>query len=233
VSEFGRPRASTRLVVVGKTGTGKSSRVKKALRAWLTEGVRVVVVDPCDEYSREGRARHGLAAEGPLRQRMTALELSKRPQVMTAPRLELAVVPDEPNSPASIARAFLLAKRLVLASGRPTLLVADEVGWWTNSSAHPKCHAARVELGALAATGRKEGVALVTVSQCAAHIPPDVRKQSDEWWAFLQDDPTDVDALSERLGKENAEAVSRLPQFEFHHWRDATHQPTKAPLRAV
>lgn len=232
---FEAPRPSTRLVVVGKTGTGKSFRVKEALRAWLARGVRVVAVDVCDEYSRHGKPRNGLTSEGPLRKRVTADELAANGKtLMRDARLSLAVVPNDTRSPRSMARTFLMVDAMVRAAGLPCVIVADEVGMWTNSSADRLCHQARVALEALATAGRKDGYALVTVSQSASHIPSNVRRQSDQWWAFLQDDPTDIEAMAERLGKEKAAEVSRLGRFEFVDWRDATHHaaPTKG-LRAV
>ncbi len=226
------PSPSTRLVVVGKTGTGKSYRVKATLREWLKRGVRVVAVDVADEYSREGQPRNGLACDGPLRRRVTALELAKSPELIKDTRLSLSVVPNDVYSPRSMARTFLMVEKLLRLAKRPAVLVADEVGQWTNSSADKLCHQARVTLEALATTGRKDGFALVTVSQSAAHIPSNVRRQSDEWWAFLQDDPTDLEAMIERMGKEKADEVSRLGRFQFVTWRDATHN-NKPALRAI
>ena len=228
------PTPATRLLVTGKTGCGKSSRVKEALRGWLAKGVRVVAVDVCDEYSREGVAKHDLVQLGPLRRRVTAAELARNPRIINDARLSLAVVPQD-NRPASWARAFLLVERLVRASGK-AVVVVDEVGTWTNAANGTDCHRARAALEALATNGRKDGLALVVVGQRAAQIPPNIRSQATEWWAYVQDEALDVEALCERFGREQAEAVSRLPRFEFIRWRDSTHQPTqhKPPaLRAI
>lgn len=228
---FDAPTPATRLLVTGKTGSGKSSRVKDAVRHWLSLGVRVVAVDVCDEYSRHGRAKHGLVQLGALRQRVTAAELAKRPSLLTAPRLALSVVPAD-TSPRAWARAFLLVERLVRHAG-PAVVVIDEVGTWTNPGNGPECHAARSALEGLATNGRKDGLALVCVAQRAAQVPPNVRSQATEWWAYLQDEPADLDALRARIGAESAEAVSRLPQFECVTWRDAAAQPHRRGLRAV
>lgn len=237
MSDFKAPRPSTRLVVVGKTGTGKSYRVKEAIRAWLARGVRVVAIDVCDEYSRHGKPRNGLTSDGPLRQRVTLAELLSKPKLVEDARLSLAVVPNDLRSPRAMARTFLAVDALLRAADRPTVIVVDEVGRWTNSGADKECHRARIALEAVATVGRKDGFALVTVSQSASHIPINVRKQSDEWWAFLQDDPADLEAMAERLGKEKAEEVSRLGQFQCVVWTDSTHaaptQHTPKALRAV
>lgn len=228
---FTPPTPATRLLVTGKTGTGKSYRVKEAIRAWLGAGVRVVAVDVCDEYSRHGVAKHGLVSIGPLRKRVTAAELAASPSLINDPRLALSVVPMGRQA-RDWAAAFLLVDRLCRGSDKKVVMVLDEVGTWTNSSAHPQCHRARAALEALATNGRKDGIALVVAAQRAAQIPPNVRSQAREWWAFSQDEAADVDALAERFGREKAEGVSRLPEFECIEWRDATH--TKKPaLRAL
>ena len=237
MKRFERPRTTMRLLVVGKTGTGKSTRVKEALRAWQALGVRIVAVDVCDEYSKHGRPRHGLTSEGTLQNRVTAIELARNTDLIKDARLSLAVVPGNGSEaalddPRAMARTALFVMNLVAGARRPTVIVFDEIGRWTNSSAGPECHAAGVRLASFASADRKNGLAGVFVSQCASQIPSDVRRQCDEMWIFLQDYQADLDALSERIGKERAAAVSRLPQFEFEVWRDATHN-TRPQLRAI
>lgn len=222
------PQPRTRILVVGKTGTGKSTRVKDAVREWLRAGVRVVALDCCDEYSQAGRET-GLVRLGPLRERCTASQLAASPRRLEAQRLSLAVVPDD-KTPASWARAFSLVVQLLRAIGRPTLVVLDEVGTWTDASFGPACARARAELAALANNGRHDGLALVLVSQRAAQVPPPARAQSTDIWAFLQDNPADVDALAERIGKDSAERCSRLALGESVDWRDT---PTPTAKKAT
>lgn len=234
------PSASTRMVIVGKTGTGKSFWVKDYLRAALDRGVRVCAIDVCDEYSRSGVPRNGLTSDGPLRQRVTFSQLLAAPQILKDARLSLAVVPDDIRSPRAMAATFLAVVAMLRSVRKPTLLVADEVGRWTDSSADPrkpsKCHMAKIELEAVATVDRKNGLALICVSQSASHIPIDVRRQSDEWVCFLQDSREDVEAMEKRLGTELAAEVSRLGRFKAVIWRDSTHNTQAAKnkgLRAV
>lgn len=231
---FATPTPATRLLVTGKTGSGKSSAIKEAMRSWLSAGVRVVAVDVCDEYSRHGRAKHGLVQMGPLRHRVTAAELAAKPHLVNDARLSLAVVPMD-RSPRAWASAFLLVERLMRDAGK-AVVVVDEVGTWTNAANGPVCHRARAALEALSTNGRKDGLALVVVAQRAAQIAPNIRSQASEWRSYLQDEAADVDALAERFGRERAEEVSRLPLYGFVEWRDATHTTNtkrKPALKAV
>lgn len=229
---FTDPQPSTRILVTGKTGSGKSSRVKEAMRAWLSKGVRVIAVDVCDEYSRHGQAKYGLVQLGPLRHRVTAAELVARPGLVNDARLSLSVVPPD-RSARSWARTFMLVERLMRDAGK-AVIVVDEVGTWANMAGGPECAKARASLESFSTNGRKDGLALVTVAQCASQIPKLVRSQATEWWTYLQDEPADVDALAERFGRERAEQVSRLALYECIEWRDATNpQPHKKPALRV
>lgn len=210
-----RPDSRDRLLYVGKTHSGKSYALKKRLREWLTAGARVVAVDPCDEYSRHGRG----SDLGPLAERVTAAELAERPELLLKARLSLAVVPAE-DSVKGWARAFLLVSGLLRRAGRPVVLVADEVGAWTDSSAHPQCHRARSELISLATNGRHRGIALALVAQRAGTVPLTVRSQLSEIVSFRQDEPEDLAALAERIGEDQANSTARLAVGQSIQWRD-------------
>lgn len=74
------------------------------------------------------------------------------------------------------------------------------------------------------------------ISQRASGVPKAARTQVSEVWAFRQDEPSDLEALAERLGEEKAGAVARLSVGDCLEWRDAEptpQQPTNPKLKAV
>lgn len=223
------PQARTRLAVVGKPDMGKSSHAKRLVKAWLTRGLRVVAVDPHDEYSKDGNPTR-LVELGPLRKRMTALELARTPTAILEPRLSLSVVVGD--SPRSAARGFMLVARLVRAAEKPCVLLVDEVGLWTNPARHPACHTAAAELATVAISDRKKGISLVVVSQRMAQIPSEVRSTVTDVHAFLQDQQADLEALEARCGQPFAGEVSQLRQFHHAAWSDVATQQ-KPTLRRV
>lgn len=206
-------------LVLGKTHTGKSTWAKREVSALLSAH-RIVALDVTDEWSQLGRDREGVDL-GPLTARCTAAQLAKNPNLLLAPRLALAVIPDAQTS-ASAARAFELICRLQKHSKKPLVLVLDEAHTWARYCEALFCDAATL--------GRHwgGGIALITISQRANRVPLTVRSQSSRIVTFLQDEPPDVEALALKTGPAFAEAASRLPSHEFLEWRDSTAHPTPA-----
>lgn len=201
-----------RLVYVGKTGYGKSRAVKQLCSELQARGRRLVVFDPCDEYSQHGNA----SAEtdlGPVRDRLTARELYRDPRALDAPRLSLAVVPDK-DDPKRVALDFERVAELVRATGN-CVLVVEEVGYFAEHAQSP--------LKNVATMARKDGVAVVMVAQRAVQIPLTARSQASVIVAFHQDEPADLEALEERCGRAMPGIAEQLPQLrvgESVTWRD-------------
>lgn len=194
--------------MVGKTGSGKSTWTKRLAAELYRKRWRVLVFDPCDEYSR-GAPVNPNVAPGPLPHRMTVPELLARPEVLDAKRLGLAVVSQE--EPRKVARDFASVASLVRSTGGLAFII-EEVGYFAE-------HAAE-SLKAVATLYRKWGVAAVFVSQRATQIPLTARSQASAVVAFRQDEPADLEALAQKCGEPFADEVARLPVGECRIWRD-------------
>lgn len=209
-----------RVLIVGKTGSGKSTKAKALLAGELEHGSRIVAFDPHDEYSREGRKSEQVRL-GPLTQRCTVDDLERDPaRWLDREDLALAVVPS--TNRAECARDFDSVKELVASTGNLVLLV-DEVGYFGDL--------AREELIEVACQFRHHSVGCILVAQCAVQVPKIARRQASQIWSGRQDDPEDLEALSKIAGPDFAAKVSRLSRGELEHWRDSLTTPPKDKKR--
>lgn len=207
-----------RVLILGKTGSGKSNTAKELLKRELDGGARIVAFDPHDEYSRRGRLTSHVRL-GPLRDRCTAEALLRDPALLDVDALSLAVVPS--LDPQRCAQDFEAVAGLVQETG-DLLLVVEEVGHFEQWAA-PK-------LQEVACQFRHYGVAVVFVAQCAVMVPKKARRQMSQLYSGRQDDPDDLDAIA-RITKDPdfAARVSRLPRGELLHWRDDFEQRKEEP----
>lgn len=199
-----------RLIVVGMTGTGKSTWLKKHLEREIAAGRRVLFGDYHDEYSQAGKASEHVVL-GPLAMRATMDELLDNLELLDDPALSLAVVMD--NAPRAAAEEAAILVDIAQDTG-DLLLGFDEVGMW-GSYAIDTLHVAATQ-------SRHWGVPLVLASQAMVDIHPKARRQATHLVSLRQRNPADLDAIAEITGsKEFAEQVARLELGESKHWRDS------------
>jgi hypothetical protein len=183
---------------------GKSHLAKQRLAGFE----RVLAVDVNDEYSHFGRRA------GPLRERMTATDLSKNGSKLLEPSLSLAVVPDRPTPQSRAALLKLVWKMLEdIAEQRrdqPLVLVLDELGEYVE-------HCAAVARS-LATRGLTHmNVSLLVITQRPFLVPKTVRSQMAELFVFRLEEVDDADAATERFpdrAKVSAQ-VQALPERKF------------------
>lgn len=202
-----------RVVVIGKTGTGKSNYAKRLISENLAAGARVVAFDLHDEYSLKGK-RSPQVRLGPLAERCTVDQLVADPRrYLDQNGGGLAIVPED-DDPARVARDFEGVADLVRHTGN-LMFVIDEVGYF-GDLCEPK-------LKAIATTYRKFSVSVVMIAQRAVQIPLTARSQASAIVAFRQDEIPDLDALEKRCAgsiPDIAVRVARLPPGDHVLWRD-------------
>ena len=71
------------------------------------------------------------------------------------------------------------------------------------------------EFGKIVRTGRHRGQGILWCTQRLNEVSRTLTSLTDVWAGFSTAEPTDLLALSQRCGREYAEAVSKLPRFEW------------------
>jgi hypothetical protein len=199
-----------RLVIVGKTGSGKSTWAKKLMAAELEHGTRIVAFDPHDECSQLGRKSDQVRL-GPLLQRCTVEELFHDPREwLDREDLALAVVPARTRRECAI--DFLEVSEQIRSTGG-LVYVVEEVGFFGDY--------ANDSLEDVACQYRHEAIAVALVAQCTVQIPKIARRQASRVVSGRQDDPDDLAALEKMCGRGFSERVSRLSPGELVEWRDS------------
>ena len=207
-----------RVLVNGKTGSGKGNRVKAICAGEMKRETRIVAFDPHDEYSVKGHATDHVRL-GPLRERCTADQLLSAPAKWLDRRdLALAVVPDMSNRKAC-GEDFIEVAELVRHTGN-LLFVVEEIGYFGDKCAD--------ELEDVACQYRHAGVSCIFVSQCAVQITKTARRQMSQLYTGRQDDPADLRAIAEiTKSADFARRVSELPAGELLHWHEGQTTPEK------
>jgi energy-coupling factor transporter ATP-binding protein EcfA2 len=204
------------VLFVGQRGSGKSTRRKAALEAaWEAGQRRLIAFDVMDEDSQHGRKRESVVL-GPLKQKLTTVELAKDPGILREDELSLAIVPVS-KDPAEWAADFAaLVEELEDDDEAPgTVLSASELAVWAQF-----CPKAVDRAACLSRHWGREGCALLFDAQRATGIPFTTRTQATDILSGKQTMPADLDALGERCGERYRDEVSALQGHDFRHWRD-------------
>lgn len=205
-----------RSAVVGISGTGKSFAAKHFVTEHMRRNGRthrVVVFDPCDEWSKHGRPGADL---GPCTERVTFDDLLRDPsRYLDVEPLSLAVVPSDDEDES--AEQALELVQLMKATG-DALVVFDECGDYGFSPDGARA------LSIIARKGRHWRCPALFVAQRLTHLPPNCRSQLTELVTFLQTHPADVRALEDLTGDKGfAGRVQKLDpeKREALRWRGA------------
>ena len=193
---YGPPLSyDSRWTVIGRTNTGKDFWVACAVE----KAQRVVMFD-------RGRDPKWLRIGY---QPTTVGRLLSDPQgtgqLMAAPQLHLVVTPSpsdfrksEDNPRPELEQAEELGKLAQLCRGAENLvLIIGEAGLLPST-----CDDVLAEI---AMADRHHGIALITISQRAVGVPPNVRSQATQIVSFEQSDVSDLKALADKCGEDFAQ----------------------------
>lgn len=208
---------TSRIGIVGVSGSGKSNRAKKWLRRQLERKARVAFFDPFNEYSQKGHAT-GQVRLGPLRDCVTAEDLDCNPRMLDRDDLSLAVVPTSKDVDVQ-AQEFAAFVEHCMNTG-DLQCGADELGRYAFENA--KAHAAQKALNELMTTGRHYSVGAMVVSQRLMHVAKTARTQLVAVEFFSQTDPDDLEAaakLTAIKGELNWTLAAEVSELQPHHSR--------------
>lgn len=200
-----------RVGVWGRSGSGKSSYVKKLIKARK----RLVIFDPLAEYGSEMRIR---SVEHVARD---SLDRVRQAMIDDWGGFRLAYVPPADKEPAALSALC----KLLLAAQQPfkdgergakglTLVVEEMNLSFPVSGGAQKCPG----FANVCSRGRHYGIEVVGVSQRIAEVATRFRNNCTETVVLAQKGPRDLDAAAAELGG-NRGAVAGLKNLEYLHER--------------
>ena len=199
------------MLVLGTTGTGKSTRAKKLAAGWIRMGQSVVVFDPGGEWAQRSKKRR--ITPGPCSNVCSPDELSK---ITSIPDGGLAVQPADGIEESDLVDGLKTLDQWLRTtqsdSPDDVVLIIDEVGLIEQQ--------AQRTIKRLAIFSRHDGIALVLIAQRATSIDKTARSQMSWVVSGSQVEVDDVDALNRidptaRIG----DRVRGLHGFECAVWK--------------
>ena len=188
------PPRPDKVVILGKSGSGKSSLAKALVRSIP----RVLIFDPLDEYG----APHAIRDASPK-------ELYA--YIKTRRRFCVSYVPGK-----DLEREFEFTCWIAYVVGNLTF-VADELDQCCTSAwSGPR-------FGKLLRRGRHQGVGLVSISRRPTEIPKDVTANSYRMIVFKSDENRDLVYYRQRFGA-HAAMIPQLPVLTGLEWSDAAEE---------
>ena len=208
--EAPHPPRPDKLVILGKSGSGKSSLTKALIRSIP----RVVIFDPKGEYA----APHVIRGATP-KDLYRYIDGRKRFCVSYKPESERARRALEARSPEKnrgkrmslIEREFDQVSWGVFVVGSLTFVAEELDQCCTSAWAGPK-------FGKLLRQGRTRGVEMICISRRPTEIPKDVTANMTQMVIFNSSEPGDMDYFRRRLGP----AVDRIPDLQTFGVNGAT-----------
>lgn len=208
-----------RIGVYGRSGSGKSTRVKAMVR----RVPRVVTFDPLDEYRELG-----------FKRALTERELIGHIKRNWRGRFRVAYVPPSNKEAFALHRVSLILKQIQMPYYRgvsiPKLtLVVEEMNLSFPVTGLPQ-HLDGFPF--LCSRGRHWGIEIIGVSQRVAEVNTRFRGNTDVSYFFAQQDATDIRTICSRLGNEYREKLIALKTHEYLQADGLAVRPGKNRLSA-
>lgn len=205
---------AARIGVWGRSGSGKSSYVKQALKGRR----RLVVFDPMDEYSGEGcKSVHTVAAvRAEMRRNWAGFRIAYVPQAG-----------DEPDLLSELSRLLMWAQTPYKKSGGKVgsllTLTVEEMNTCfpvAGGAANSK------DFANICSRGRHYGIEVFGLSQRIAEVSTRFRGNCTETVALKQKGPRDIKAAADELGIGPAQ-IAALQPLQYLHEKDGVITPGK------
>jgi len=185
--------------IVGRKGTGKSSRVGELLRYCP----RFVVFDVMGEHARQdGKNLCDSSA-----QLASFLKWSRGQETFAGVYVPGGDLEEEIEE----------VSRPIYARGN-LCFVCEEVPLYAQAGYMPPL------FGKLIRTGRHQQIDIAWTAQRAAEVPKTLTALTDLWILFSQTEPRDLSALSDRCGPDIAERVAGLGLHDYFIWDAVGHE---------
>lgn len=205
-----------RIGVWGASGSGKSSYVKKLIKARK----RLVIFDPLEEYGPELRIRSVVHSA------RDSLDQVRQAMVDDWQGFRVAYVPPSDKEPAALSALckLLMAAQQPFKDGKSkaglTLVVEEMNLSFPVSGGAQKCPG----FANVCSRGRHYGIEVIGVSQRIAEVATRFRNNCTETVVLRQKGPRDLDAAAAEIGGDRA-AVARLKNLDYLHERHGNVTP--------